>query len=183
MFSFSLYGLSPEEALLPDNTAFLQQKIFKARRDKAQKYLKKRPPFKIGDKVRKIIRDKFKQRVNTHKWSSEKYTITGVRKTAPWTFFLSGNGKKSFYSHQLLGEGKEEEEREENEPRQGSLRLITSILSQKTVPTGFLRSGAAKAYEDIYLVTLPSKKRRYMNRTELAQYSNGLELLNRFLSK
>ena len=82
-----------------------------------------------------------------------------------------------------MGEGKEEEEREENEPRQGSLRLITSILSQKTVPTGFLRSGAAKAYEDIYLVTLPSKKRRYMNRTELAQYSNGLELLNRFLSK
>ena len=98
LFSFSLYGLSPEEALLPDNTAFLQQKIFKARRDKAQKYLKKRPPFEIGDKVRKIIRDKFKQRVNTHKWSSEKYTITGVRKTAPWTFFLSGNGKKSFYS-------------------------------------------------------------------------------------
>ena len=166
---------------MPDNSDFLQQKIFKARRDKAQKYLKKRSLFKKGERVRVAIKDKFKQRVNTNKWSSEKYTIIAVRKTAPPTYYLSSHGKKSFYSHELLSEGREEEERSET-GAQEPLRLITSILSQKTVPIGFLRDGTARTFEDIYLVTLPNQKRRYMNRAELAQYSNGIELLNRFLT-
>ena len=84
-----------------------------------------------------------------------------------------------FNDKQHLTEDEERDETESQEP----LRLITSILSQKTVPTRFLRNGTPRTFEDIYLVTLPNQKRRYMNRAELAQYSNGIELLNRFLTR
>lgn len=142
--------------------------------------MKKRPAFKVGDQVRKIVNDKFKQRANTHKWSKDKFLISKVLQTAPYTFFLSSHGRKSFYTSQLLGEGREEEE-----VRQGQkpLQLISGILQKKVVPTRFLRSGQARAFEDTYLVTLPNKKRRFMNRTEILKFSNGAELLNKFLSK
>ena len=140
--------------------------------------MKKRPAFKVGERVRKIVNDKFKQRAISHKWSKEKYTITAVRKTAPFTFFLSSNGKKSFYAHELLAEGHQEEEGEEKQQR-----LISSIIQKKVVPTQFLRSGQARAFDNAYLVTLPNHKRRYMNRSEILKFSNGGELLDKFSSK
>lgn len=133
----------------------------------------------MGEKVRKLVHDKFKQRSHTHKWSKEKFVITAVRRTAPATYFLSNNGSKAFYSQDLLSEG-QEEERPNNE---APLILLSGILKKKTLPTQFLRSGAARAFDDVYLVTLPNKKRRFMNRSQILDFPNGAELLDAFLSK
>ena len=163
--------------MIPDNVALLQERFLERRKKKAQALIRKPPIFTIGQSVRKVQFDKYRQRGHSQKWSKEKFKIVKVRNTAPWTYFLSGHGKKQFYSQDLISA--DQEQPQDSEP----LKLLSGIIQKKVVPTRFLKSGTPRAFEDIYLVTIPNENRRYMTRDQISNYANGTQLLERFLSK
>ena len=176
-----MFGLSPTEALIPDNVAFLQERYLERRKNKAQPYIRKRAKYRLGQKVRKAVYDKKKirQRGHSQKWSKEKYEIVRVRNTAPYSYFITHHGAKQFYEEDLISADQYHDETSDRQP----LKLLSGIIQKKVVPTQFLKSGTPRAFEDVYLVTIPNQKRRYMTREQILEYSNGAEVLQKFLSR
>ena len=172
----SLDGLSPNQAARSKNIPRLQEFFFKKKADKVKNYLKKKPLFKLGDKVRKKTQKGFKQREHMSRYSERIYTITRVNfADTPITYCISDHGKRIFYSAQLAL-------LTESDHESSSLRHeILAILSKKKIPIKWLRSGKPIDFEDRYLVRLGNADEpKYLTFEQLKDYDNGYELLMKF---
>ena len=177
----SLKNLSPIEALHPDNIGKLQSFFLKRRAEKNQSRLKRKSYFEVGQLVKKVITNPFRNRGYQHRFSIKNYKILAVLDDqVPVAYRLSEHPKnKIFYKEQLVAVGDESELRTSRVEKR-----ILGIISAKHFPTKWLRSGKPTQYELKYLVRLDDKTDGvYMSRNDIEQYDNGPELLKHFDEK
>ena len=131
----------------------------------------------MGERVRKIVHDKFRQRGHTERFSKQIFTIKSIVDSAPYVYHLTpGDEKKIYYAEQLQSVGDEK----------GSLTKTTNnwlsgIIKKKKVAVKFLRSGKPIQFEDQYLCLYGDSEKRYLNEKQVLAFENGKTLLDQFL--
>ena len=137
----SLGGLSPFQAKLPKNTAFLK-KIFYERKIKYEKqFYDKKPKFHVGDFVKILKQKKTFSRGFTENYTRESFRINTVYKSFPVTYLLDGKPNQKFYEEQLV----------QVFPNQFSKPTLY-IIDEKKIPDTFFRSGKVNKFKTLYLV-------------------------------
>ena len=174
--SSAILNLSPLEASEPTNVARLQMYYLKKKYDHAQSF-KKKPPLKVGQSVKVVFRDPFKQRGFKRRWSSETYHITKVLDNAvPTCYNVSSFGSKLFYLQELNPVVEEEHLKQSV-----TSRKILGIISDKQFPNRWLRSGKPLDYVRKYLVqTNLETANHYLSKSEILTYDNGAEKLKNY---
>ena len=172
----SLNNLSPIQANEPDNIAFLQ-KFYLQKKKKHAGLFKKTPKFKVGQAVKIVVKDKFRQRGFRPRWSKEIYKISKILDNAlPIGYYVDGFGSKLFYEQELNPIL--------SEPQLSSsltAKKILAIIMDKMVATSYLRSGKGNHFERLFLVrTNMSDKNEFMSEREILEYDNGSEKLREY---
>ena len=162
----SLNNISPQKALKNDNVVMLQRFFLNNRYNKIKNRLYDKPRFVIGQKVKKIITEKF-QRGFKPRFSSKIYEITKIFDDAkPIRYQISDNSKTKYYFNQLT-------------PYLESLESdnyikVLNIISHKVKPIKFLRSGKAIQFEKLFLTKIQGlDKPKYLNKNELIKLKDG----------
>ena len=132
----SLFGLSPAEAMLPENFKTLKTAFLKAYRQYGNQFKDKEPKFAVNDTVR-IVKDRTKfSRGFKETFSPETYTINKVFPSQPYTFGIP-HFKRRWYSWQLV----------KTSPTQP--RFYIEEIAQDSAT---LRSGKVKKKENRFLI-------------------------------
>ena len=162
----SLNNISPQKALKNDNVVMLQRFFLNNRYNKIKSHLHNKPRFVIGQKVKKIITEKF-QRGFKPRFSSKIYEITKIFDDAkPIRYQISDNSKTKYYFNQLT-------------PYLESLESdnyikVLNIISHKVKPIKFLRSGKDIQFEKLFLTKIQGlDKPKYLNKNELIKLKDG----------
>ena len=174
-------NFTPIEAGHPDNIGKLQTFYLKRRAEKNKPRLKRKPYFAVGQLVKKVINNPFRNRGYQHRFSSKNYRIaTILDDQVPVAYRLSEHPKnKIFYKEELLAVGDESQLKKSRVEKK-----ILKIVSAKKIPTSWLRSGKPSSYELKYLVQPDTKTdSTYMSRKDIEKYDNGAELLKLFDEK
>ena len=175
--SSGLLGLSPKKALLPSNIALLQSYYIRKRAEKAERYLhKKSSIYAVGDDVKIVVRDLFRQRGDKERLSQKTYKITQVlNSSVPICYRIQGH-TKTFYKQELVPSLDSEQL-----SKSVTSNKILAILSQKRFPTKFLRSGKATSFENRFLVQDNRKaESHYLTRDQVLEFDNGSTKLESF---
>ena len=173
----SLQNLSPTEALHLDNIPKLQAFYLKKRAKKNKPFLQRKPYFHLNQSVKKIVIDRFKQRGHRPRFSDKTFRITQVLDDAvPIAYHISEHGKKLFYKEELVATADLNILNESV-----TSKKILGIISSKQFAIKWLRSGKPIEFEKRFLVRSNlSEKAEYLTREQIADYDNGIQLLNQF---
>ena len=178
----SLLGNSPDQASSdPDIIAQLQAYNLRKRANRAKTFKNEKPAYKVGELVKIVEVDPFRQRVTTKRFSKENYKIRKVVNSVPITYKLSEiDGTKltrTFYKQELALA-------EDHTILNASVQAkrILAIIEKKDFPTKFLRSGKPLSFETRYLVKSNEKEEAfYLKKADFADYDNGTEMLENYL--
>lgn len=176
--SRSIANLTPNEACTPKNHSKLQKFLFSKRAEKAKTHIYKKPLYREGQSVRKLINPHKFTRGFKPRWSSDHSIISKVyTNSLPITYRLEGE-KRLYYNQEL----------QSSNPRadlEDKFHKILSIVHVKKRATEFLRSGKPTKYENDYLVKIDGiEKPKYLSSQEIEkEYKNGSEMLEEFHAK
>ena len=186
-----IYNSTPQPSLLnsspntaesdPDIIAQLQAYNLRKRADRAKKFKNEKPAFKVGQIVKIVEIDPFRQRVTKKRFSKENYKIRKVVASVPITYKLSSiDGSalhRSFYKQELTAA-------EDQSVLSASVqsKRILAVIQKKDFPTKFLRNGKAIAFESRFLVRTNEKEEAFcIKKADFENYDNGSEMLENYL--
>lgn len=153
--------LTPSEAKLPKNRAYLEKYFHDRKVGYESQFYKQIPKLKINDNV--LIqkpRTSFSRGYTTNYDPKKIYKVIEIRRTYPVTYKLAPNDDSShvlsnfFYEPELS--------------KINNLQKSLHIVEIKNVPDTYLRSGRIKTYKQVYLIKdRNSGTSRWIDQTEL----------------
>ena len=171
--SKALMGLSPNMASMPKNVARLQMYYLKKKSKHAESFTKKEP-LKVGQAVKVVYRDPFRQRGFKRRWSDKTYHIAKVLNNAvPTGYYVTSFGSRLFYSQELNPVAEESHMADSIKSRK-----ILGIISDKQIPIRWLRSGKPLELIRKFLVqTNEQEGNHFLTEAEILTFDNGSEKL------
>ena len=169
----ALNNISPEQALKNDNIVMLQEFYLNKRYNKLKSHLFSKPKFFLGQKVKKIIIEKW-QRGFKPRFSKNVYNIVKIFNDAkPIRYQINDNSKTKYYFNELIPFLEDEKSDHYNK--------VLAILSSKKIPVKFLRSGKAIQFEKIFLTKIQGvEKPKYLKKIDVLKLKNGEYFLNKY---
>ena len=176
----ALDHLSPSEAILPQNQARIQLFNLKRKAQYANSFKDQKPAFTVGQFVKIVKLDPFRQRGFKARWSKEVYQITRIlNDNYPIGYNVSSFGRTLFYKEQLSAAA------DPSELSKSTIsKKILGIIGDKNFAIKWLRNGKPIDFELRYLVISNTEpESHYLNEKQVLAFDNGLSQLSAYKNR